>query len=187
MARCKKPPADAMARPYQPSLLRLLHGGTALLVLGCWLSGLFVYSRYDGRWGRLPFTPAGDWIDIHGLIGVGLLVLALPFVGYAFTLGRSRLRRLTNSLTLAVLAVALGTGKLMEEDWLREGQLDHVVYALHLLGWLLIVLAVLVHVGDSLRLGGWPLLNSMASPALKKGDLPGDWPAQVGRFLRRGG
>ena len=48
-----------MARaPYQPSLLRLLHGVTALLVLGAWLSGLFVYSRYDGRWGRLPFTPA---------------------------------------------------------------------------------------------------------------------------------
>ena len=109
-----------MARPYQPSLLRLLHGGTALLVLGCWLSGLFVYSRYDGRWGRLPFTPAGDWIDLHGLIGVGLLVLALPFVAYAFSLGRARLRRATNSLTLAALALAMGSGKLMEEDWLED-------------------------------------------------------------------
>ncbi|MEA5441794.1 cytochrome b/b6 domain-containing protein [Cyanobium gracile] len=166
--------------------MRLLHGATALLVLAAWLSGLFVYSRYDGRWGRLPFTPAGDWIDIHGLIGVGLLVLALPFVAYAFSLGRARLRRATNSLTLVALALAMGSGKLMQEDWLEDGQLHHLVYGLHLLGWLLIGLAVLVHVGDSLRLGGWPLLNSMVSTSLRPGDLPGDWPQQVRRFWKRG-
>jgi hypothetical protein len=45
-----------MARPTQPALLRVLHGTTALAVLGCWLSGFVVYSTYDARWGRLPFT-----------------------------------------------------------------------------------------------------------------------------------
>ena len=156
-------------------------------MLGCWLSGLLVYSRYDGRWGRLPFTPGGNWIDLHGQIGVGLLVAALPFVAYAFSLGRSRLRQASNSVTLGALALAIGTGKLMEEDWLRDGELHHLVYALHLLGWAVIGLAVLVHVGGSLGRGGWPLLASMASPALRKGDLPGDWPGQVRRLLGRGG
>ena len=73
-----------MARPpYQPSLLRLTHGVTALLVLAAWLSGLFVYSRYDGRWGRLPFTPGGNWIDLHGQAGFLLLPLGLAFAAYA--------------------------------------------------------------------------------------------------------
>ena len=31
-----------MPRPYQPSLLRLLHGATALLVPLAWLTGLVV-------------------------------------------------------------------------------------------------------------------------------------------------
>jgi len=47
--------------PYQTVLLRLLHGRHGPgLCWGCWISGLIVItSRYDGRWGRLPFTPAG--------------------------------------------------------------------------------------------------------------------------------
>jgi uncharacterized iron-regulated membrane protein len=130
-----------MARaPYQPSLLRLTHGVTALLVLAAWLSGLFVYSRYDGRWGRLPFTPGGNWIDLHGTAGFLLLPLGLAFAAYS----------------------------------------------LHLVAWLLIGLAVVLHVGDSLRLGGTPLLASMASTTLRPGDRPGDWPEQVRRFLKRG-
>jgi len=71
-----------MPRPYQPSLLRLLHGATVLLVPLAWLTGLLVYSTYDGRFGRLPFSLAGEWIDIHGTVGFLLwpiaLLLALP-------------------------------------------------------------------------------------------------------------
>jgi hypothetical protein len=66
-----------MPRPYQPSLLRLLHGATALLVPLAWLTGLLVYSAYDGRFGRLPFTLPGEWIDIHGIVGVLLWPVAL--------------------------------------------------------------------------------------------------------------
>ena len=124
-----------MARPpYQPSLLRLLHGVTAMLVLGCWLSGLIVYSRYDGRWGRLPFTPPGSWIDLHGLAGFLLLPLGLAFAAYALSLGRPRLRRSTNAMALGALALAVASGKLMDEDWLRDGQLHHLAYGLHLVG-----------------------------------------------------
>jgi uncharacterized membrane protein YhaH (DUF805 family) len=175
-----------MARPYQPSLLRVLHGGMALLVLGSWLSGLIVYSRHDGRWGRLPFTPAGEWIDLHGQFGVVLVLLAVPFVAYALTLGRPRLRRSSNAGALLALVLAIGTGKLMNEDWLRTGEVHHLVYGLHLLAWLLIGLAVLSHLAGSLRQGGWPLVASMASPALRTGDRPGDWPDQIRRFLKRG-
>jgi hypothetical protein len=50
----------------------------------------------------------------------------------------------------------------------------------------LIGLAVVLHVGESLRLGGTPLLASMASTSLRPGDLPGDWPQQVRRYLKRG-
>lgn len=152
-----------MARPTQPGLLRVLHGTTALAVLGCWLSGLVVYSTYDGRWGRLPFTVPGNWIDIHGSLGVVLLPLAVLLAAYALTKGRRRLRRPTNAIPLLALGLAIGSGKLMQEDWPRTGQLHHVVYSLHLLAWLLIGAAVATHLWGVLRLGGWPLAQSMLS------------------------
>ena len=49
-----------MGRPYRPSLLRLLHGATTVLVPLAWLSGLLVYSNLDGRWGRLSWRIGGD-------------------------------------------------------------------------------------------------------------------------------
>jgi hypothetical protein len=164
-----------MGRPYQPSLLRLLHGLTALLVIGCWLSGLLVYSRYDGRWGRLPFTPDGNWIDLHGQLGWFLLPVGLAFSA-------------TNSMALVALValvLAVATGKLMQENWLRDGELHHLVYALHLVAWLVIGLAVLVHVAGSLQQGGWPLLASMSNTSVREGDLPGDWPGQIRRYMKR--
>ncbi len=175
-----------MARPYQPSLLRLLHGLTALLVPLAWLTGLFTYSRYDGRWGTLPLTPAADWIDIHGTVGVLLWPVALLFGLYALGPGGARLRQPANAIALVALALAVGSGKLMQEDWLREGQLQQPVYAVHLLAWLLIAAAVLVHLGGVVQRGGLPLARSMFSPRLRSGDQPRDWPSQLRRWFRRG-
>ena len=174
-----------MARPYQPSLLRLLHGTTALLVLAAWLSGLLVYSALDGRWGRLPFTLPGDWVDLHGTVGVVLLPVALLLAIYAFNPGRAQLRRPANAVALVALALAIGSGKLMHEDWLRNGELQHGIYALHLLAWLLLAGSVLLHLLGNLRRGGPALLASMLSPTLRPGDHPADWPAQLRRQLRR--
>jgi hypothetical protein len=173
-----------MARPYQPSLLRLLHGGTAALALVAWGSGLLVYNRYDGRWGRLPFTPPGEWIDIHGTLGVVLLPVALLFGLYALSLGWRRLRRPANALPLLALSLAVGSGKLMQEDWLRDGELQHAVYGVHLLAWLVLALVVLAHLGSLWRLGGQPLLRSMLSLRTRAGDLPGDWLGQIRRHFR---
>lgn len=177
------PPAVPMARPYQPSLLRLLHGLTALLVSLAWLTGGLVYAAGDGRFGRLPFTLPGEWIDSHGTIGVLLWPVALLFGCYALTAGRARLRQPANAIALSALALVVVSGKLMDENWLRTGQLDSIVYSLHLLGWLLMPLAVGLHLLAVLRRGGLPLARSMASVSLRPGDLPGNWWMQIRRSL----
>ena len=174
-----------MARPYQPSLLRLLHGATALLVFGAWITGFLVYNRFDGRWGRLPLALSGDWIDIHGTVAVVLWPVALLFALYALTLGRQRLRQPANSIALLALALAVGSGKLMVEDWLEDGELGHAVYAIHLLAWLAVAGAVLSHVGAVLTRGGRPLAVSMASLAMRPRDQPRDWLGQIRRHFTR--
>lgn len=171
--------------PYQPSLLRLLHGSMVVLVPLAWLSGLLVYWRFDGRWGRLPWMPDGNWIDLHGSVGVALWPLALLFGAYALTLGRARLNRAANAVVLLALALAVGSGKLMDEDWLREGQLDHIVYSVHLLAWLLMAVAVLWHLVGVLRRGGFPLAQSMLAWRLRSDDRPQHWPSQWSRWLQR--
>lgn len=174
-----------MPRPYQPSLLRVPHGATALLVPLAWLSGLVVYSQYDGRFWRLPFSLAGDWIDIHGTLGVLLWPIALLFGLYAISAGRRRLRQPANAIALLALALAVGSGKLMQEDWQREGQLHHLAYCLHLTAWLLIAAAVLLHVAAVLRRGGPALAGSMVQLQVRGNDKPKHWPSQLIRGFRR--
>lgn len=172
-------------RPYQPSLLRLLHATVALLVPLAWLSGLIVYSNHDGRWGRLGWQPGGDWIDIHGSLGVLLWPLALLFGLYAISLGRFRLNQAANTAALLALTLAVGSGKLISEDWLRSGELDHLVYSLHLLAWLLIAAGVLWHVAAVMSKGGMALARSMFQLTVRSNDHPRHWLSQVSRWLRR--
>ncbi len=180
-----------MARPYQPSLLRLLHGATAVGVAAAWCRGLVVYSQHDGRWGRLPglgsASAAGgaDWIDLHGSAGVLLWPLALLFALYALSLGRARLRQASNAAPLLALLLAVGSGKLMNEDWLRQGELHHLIVSLHLLGWLLISAMVLWHGAAVLRRGGLALAGSMASFQCRPNDGPGQWLRQLSQWLQR--
>jgi hypothetical protein len=173
----------AAVSPYQPSLLRLLHFAMALLVPLAWLSGLIVYFNHDGRWGRLPWRPGGDWIDIHGTLGVLLWPLALLFLVYACSLGRSRLARAANAAPLLALALAVATGKLMNENWLRDGQLDHLIYGLHLLAWLAVAIAVPLHLLGGLRRGGPILLASMFRLRTQARDQPRHWPGQIRAFF----
>ena len=167
---------------YQPSLLRLLHGITALLVPLAWLSGLVVLANHDGRWFRLPVSVPGEWIDIHGTVGALLWPVALLFVLYAIGAGRARLRQPANAAALLGLGLAVGSGKLMQEDRLRTGQLDHLAYHLHLLAWMLITGAVIWHVASVLRRGGVRFAASMAQLHVRDNDGPRSWPAQL---LRR--
>jgi hypothetical protein len=82
------------------------------------------------------------------------------------------------------LVLAVGSGKLMDEDWLRDGQFQQLVYSVHLLAWLLIALAVTLHVASVLQRGGLPLARSMASVQLRPGDLPGNWLEQIRRSFK---
>ncbi len=174
-----------MASPYQPSLLRLVHGGTGIGVLGAWVSGVLIYSAYDGRWGKLPFQPAGDLIEWHGYLGLVLLLPAIGLALYSVSLGRQRLGRASNAMPLIALALSLVSGVFMEGDWLEEGHLQATVYSLHLTGWFLLSLSLLVHLAGLLRRGGWPLAGSILSLAVRRGDGPGAWPSQLGSYLRR--
>ncbi|MEB3360963.1 MAG: cytochrome b/b6 domain-containing protein [Synechococcaceae cyanobacterium] len=174
-----------MKRPYQPSLLRLLHGATALLVPLAWLTGLQVYSNFDGRLGRLPFRLPGEWIDIHGTVGVLLWPIALLFGLYAVSAGRVRLRQPANALVLLALVLAVGSGKFMDEDWLRDGQFQHLAYSVHLLAWLLMALAVSSHLSAVLRRGGLALAGSMIQLRVRANDMPRHWPSQLIRGFRR--
>jgi hypothetical protein len=174
-----------MPAPYQPSLLRLLHGAIALLVPLAWITGLLVYSAHDGRFGRLPFSLPGEWIDIHGTVGVVLWPIALLFVLYALTLGRARLRQPANALALGALVLAVGSGKLMNEDWLRQGELQHGIYLLHLLAWLGLGLAVFWHLGAVLKRGGTALARSMLSLRTMPQDRPRHWPGQIRSYFAK--
>ena len=99
-----------MAAPYQPSLLRLLHGLTALLIGLCWFTGFAVYSEFDGRWGRVPLR-LPEAIVLHGSVAVLLILVSALFVPYALTIGRARLRRSANAVALRIEAgAAFGTG-----------------------------------------------------------------------------
>lgn len=172
-----------MAQPYQPSLLRLLHAATGLLVVTAWLSGLVLLLTLDRRWGALPVSIPGEWVDIHGTLGVLLLPVALLFLFYALTAGRRRLQRFTNLVPLLALVLAIGSGKLMDEDWLREGQLDHLVYNVHLSAWLLLAITVVLHLLGTLSRGGLPLLASMLHLGWKPSDSPAAWWGQLRRGL----
>lgn len=175
-----------MASPYQPSLLRLLHGATAVLVGLAWITGLLLLGGLDGRFGRLPWSFDGELIERHGQLGVALILVMLPFTAYALTLGAARLRRAGNLLPLLALALAVGSGLLMQEDWLVDRRGIAPIYGVHLTAWLVLALAVPAHLIAGLRRGGWPLNASMLSLQLRPGDGPLHWPGQVLRFLRRG-
>jgi len=175
-----------MAVPYQPSLLRVLHGATAVLVVIGWITGLLLLGSFDGRWGRLPFTLDGEWIELHGHVGVVLALVLLLFVPYALTLGAGRLRRFANSLPLMALVLAVASGLQMESDFLVNHATPPLPYALHLTAWLLLAVSVPLHLIGAVRRGGWPLTASMLSLRLLPHDGPLQWPGQLLRYFRRG-
>lgn len=80
-------------QPYQPLLLRILHGFNGLFLIAAILTAFWTYNTYDGRWGRIPL-PAYQAIEgIHGTFGLYTLLIFPAFVLYAFHRGQKRLIR----------------------------------------------------------------------------------------------
>jgi two-component system osmolarity sensor histidine kinase EnvZ len=83
----------------------------------------------------------------------------------------------------------LWVGFQIEKDsyWLLmdPGRLNPVAASTWLV-WLLIAIAVTLHLLAVLQRGGLPLARSIASPSLRPGDQPSHWPAQILRSIRGG-
>ena len=192
--------------PAFPLLLRLLHGLTAVATLGAIATALWTYDTYDGRWFRV-YLPRWTAIEgIHGTLGLWSLLLFPAFALYAFDRGRSRLiqndtvaqvrqlgsprgwyalHRLTDTVALLSLTVALFTGKMMDEHWLPRGELHHRWYYAHLASWVLLVAAIALHVLLAARVGGLPLLKGMWSRRPDDGDRLKRWTAAAVPALDR--
>ena len=183
-------------QPYQPFLLRILHGLTGLSTIAALLTAFWTYNTYDGRWGRIPLPEFAQIEGIHGTFGLWTLLIFPFFVVYAFNRGQGRLiqldswtkltklgqpiwwytlHRLVNTLSILSLTFALFSGKMMSEKWLPQGELNHFWYYAHLISWLLLVIAIAIHPLMSIKVGGIPLILSMLNWRFRSQDSPALW------------
>jgi len=182
--------------PYQPILLRLLHNVIALLVFLALITGYIIYDRFDKRWGSLNLPTFRDPQGLHGTITLTFLILLPIFALYCFHIGDRHLvqkeslthlkninkpiwwislQRFTNTLTLVAATLAVVTGRMMQEDWLPNQELNHVWYIGHLLSWLLMIVSIALHLLMSIKIGGLPLLLSMVKWQVQAKDMPNSW------------
>lgn len=183
--------------PYQPFLLRCLHGLTGLLLVLAMISAFWTYNTYDGRWGKLPLPTFEEIEGIHGTFGLWTLLIFPAFVLYAFHRGHKRLgqpkalsqltqkvgtpawwytlSRCVNTLTLLALTFALFSGKMMDEAWLPQGELEHLWYYGHLISWVVMAVAIAMHLLMNAKVGGKPFLLSMLQWQYRAQDSPKLW------------
>ncbi|MEO0707322.1 MAG: cytochrome b/b6 domain-containing protein [Cyanobacteria bacterium J06649_5] len=190
-------------QPYQPLFLRILHGLTGICLILALATAFWTYNVFDGRWGTLPLPEYKAIEGIHGTFGLYTLLIFPVFVWYAFSRGRRRLmqsdsvatlaakgqvsepiwwytlNRLTNTLALVALTFALFSGKMMDSTWLHKGELHHFWYSAHLIGWVVMVLAIALHLLINARVGGVPLLRSMWTRSFRFKDSPRFWRSHV--------
>lgn len=192
-----------LTQPYQPLLLRILHGLTGLFLVAAILTAFWTYDTYDGRWGRIPLPSFRDIEGIHGTFGLCTLLIFPAFVLYAFHRGQQRLvqpnslaelaqvgkpvwwytlNRFTNTFALLALTFALFSGKMMDETWLPKGELNHVWYYAHLTAWVIMVVAIALHLLMTAKVGGAPLLLSMLNWQFRDKDSPTFWTAHSSQW-----
>lgn len=195
-------------KPYQPLLLRLLHSINAALIIGAIITGFLVYDSWDGRFGSIGITRINrNLIDIHGTFGFFISFVALPmFLIYCWNAGRQRLiqattfkqlrnvgtpawwyalHRVTSTLILLAALFSVISGKFQDENWLPLAELDHIAYYIHLIAWVVIVLALLMHLLMSAKVGGLPLLLSMLDTTYRPNDSPRLWRQKIVNWFQR--
>jgi hypothetical protein len=188
--------SSKLSQPYQPLLLRILHGLTSLLAIAAIFTAYWTYDVYDGRWGKIPLPKFAEIEGIHGTFGLSTLLIFPLFVIYAFNWGRQRLiqsnsltkltqfgkpiwwyslHRLVNTLAILALTFAVFSGKMMDEKWLPQGELNHFWYYAHLIAWLVLVISIALHLLISIKVGGLPLMLSMLNWRFRSQDSPKLW------------
>lgn len=188
--------AEKSAQPYQPLLLRILHGVTGVCVIAATLTAYWTYDTYDGRWGGLSLPKLQEIEGIHGTFGLFALLVFPLFALYAFHRGQRKLiqpdslaalsqtntpawwytlHRFANTLIILALTFALFSGKMMDETWLPKGELNHLWYLVHLIAWVVLVSSLALHLLMSAKVGGVPLLWSMLHWRFRTQDSPILW------------
>ncbi|WP_069791155.1 cytochrome b/b6 domain-containing protein [Cyanobacterium sp. IPPAS B-1200] len=177
---------------YQPLLLRIFHNFQAIFTILAMVTAFWTYNTYDGRWGKINFLPDWNAIEgIHGTFGLWSLLLFPVFTVYVIHRGKTKLiqkntpsqlklfnkpiwwyslHRIVNTLSLFSLVFAVFSGKMMDEKWLPEGELNHIWYYLHLISLLVITLTLALHLLMSVKIGGYPLLLSMINLQIRDKD-----------------
>ncbi|AFZ22842.1 Cytochrome b(N-terminal)/b6/petB [Cylindrospermum stagnale PCC 7417] len=190
--------------PYQPLLLRILHGASGILVIGAIITGFLVYNTFDGRFGEIPLPKIEPIQDIHGTLGLFFLILLPVFALYSFHAGQKRLiqpdflsqltqvnrsiwwvslQRFTNTFMLIAAVFAVISGRMMKEEWLPTGELYHIWYSLHLTAWMMMVCCLAIHLLFSTKVGGATLLLSMYSWKFRPEDHPNRWYSRCRTWL----
>jgi Prokaryotic cytochrome b561 len=194
-------------RPYQPLPLRILHGLIGVLAIAALLTGFAVYAIYDGRFGTLPVPAIPDIQGIHGTFGLFFLLVLPVFALYSFHAGYKRLiqadvvqrltqqvgkpvwwvnlQRLMNTAMLVAATFSVISGRMMKEEWLPAGELNHIWYYLHLTAWAVLGIGLALHLLFSIKVGGVPLLLSMVSTERRPDDHPSVWLDALRRWLQR--
>ena len=194
-------------QPYQPLFLRVSHALNAFLVLGAFITGFLVYDSYDRRFGGLGLTEEKrSLIDIHGTFGFFLLFVYLVFLVYSLIAQRKKLiqgntlqtltqtnkpawwytlLRISNTLALIAVSLAVISGKFQLEDWLPNGELNHLWYFAHLIAWVIILFSIMIHVLMAIKVGGIPLIISMYNTHYRPQDHPKLWLGNVRNWFYR--
>jgi len=182
--------------PYQPVLLRILHGIAAVLVILALISGFLIYNTYDKRWGSFALPTIENIQGIHGTISLMFLLFLPVFALYSFHIGYRRLaqeqsfsqlkqlgkpvwwtsvHRFANTLMLLAATFAVVTGRMMKEEWLPAGEIYHQWYLAHLMAWVSVFISLALHLLMGAKVGGVPLLVSMFSWKIRDEDTLLSW------------
>ena len=183
-------------QPYQPLLLRILHGLIGFFTIGAIITAFWTYDVFDGRWGTIPLPKFTEIEGIHGTFGVWTFIIFPLFAVYTFHRGKRKLiqsdsfskltkfgkpiwwytlHRLINTLSILAVTFAVCSGRMMDEKWLPQGQLNHRWYYAHLISWLVLVICIALHVLMSIKVGGVPLILSMINFRFSSKDSPALW------------
>ncbi|BAY06976.1 cytochrome b/b6 domain-containing protein [Calothrix sp. NIES-2098] len=190
--------------PYQPLLLKIIHGVSAILAIAAMVTGFLVYNTFDGRFGKVPIPRIDQIIDIHGTFAVFFFVVFPALALYSFHAGNKKLlqkdslqnlsqvskpiwwvslQRIANTLMLIAGFLAVLSGRMMKEEWLPTRQLNEIWYSLHLISWVFIVCCFALHILMSSKVGGAPLLLSIFSLNVRPQDSPKQWSTRLRNWL----